>query len=61
MAEKALAEVMIKDFSGMASNVDPTDLRPGLAVLQVNVKSIRKGELILRRGLQELSFDADDN
>lgn len=55
------AQLEIADFSGMASNVDPTDVQPGVSRLQVNVHSIRRGELAIRRGLRELSFDEEDS
>jgi hypothetical protein len=44
----------------MASNVDPTDLQPGYAEVQVNVNGFQRGQLEVRRGLRELEFEAED-
>ena len=44
-------------FLGMFSNVDPHDLEPGQAQLQVNVWSPREGELLTRGGLREMTYD----
>ena len=58
-ADPAQVEVKIEDFRGMATNADPTDLPPGLAAEQVNVGSLERGVLTLRRGLRPLTFDAE--
>jgi hypothetical protein len=60
MSEPAQVEVAIKDFRGMASNVDPTDLQPGFAEIQVNVNGYQRGQLEVRRGLREVEFEAED-
>jgi hypothetical protein len=59
MGIKAEAEILQSTFTGMVSNVNPKDLRPGQAALQINVTAIRHGELSVRRGLRELTFDTD--
>ena len=59
MAEKALTQVETKVFSGLNSGMDSHDLEPGQALVQVNVLSIRPGELIIRRGMREALFDAE--
>ena len=58
-SDPAQVEVKIEDFRGMATNVDPADLPPGLAAEQSNVTGIERGILTLRRGLRPLSFDAE--
>jgi len=59
MAEREISKVETKVFSGLVSGMDSHDLQPGQALVQVNVLSIRPGELIIRRGLREALFDAE--
>lgn len=47
----------ISRFQGLFSNVDPHDLQPGQAQVQVNAISDKAGELVTRNGLVELLFD----
>jgi hypothetical protein len=51
--------VDIRDFRGMASNVDPSDLQPGFSTKQVNVEARKRGLLEVRRGLREMTFDSE--
>jgi hypothetical protein len=51
----------IKEFQGMASNFDPSDLNPGVSQVQVNVCGLRKGTLEVRRGLREVTFQDDED
>ena len=44
-------------FAGMFSNIDPHDLEPGQAQDQVNVWSPRAGELHVRPGIREMTYD----
>lgn len=60
MGQKAETEVAIERFQGMASNIDPRELNPGVSQIQINVAVLKIGELVLRRGFKELQFDADD-
>lgn len=60
MSEPAQTEVAIKDFRGMASNLDPTDIQPGFAEIQINVNGFKRGQLEVRRGLRELTFEAEE-
>jgi hypothetical protein len=60
MSEPAQTEVAIKDFRGMASNVDPTDLQPGYSQIQFNVNGFQRGQLEVRRGLREVEFEAEE-
>ncbi len=60
MGIKADAAIEMRDILGLVSNRDPHDLKPGQAEEQVNVMVLRPGEMMVRRGLRELSFDADD-
>ena len=56
----APTQVAFRDFRGMASNVDPTDLQPGFSTIQINVDGRVRGELEVRRGLREFTFDDED-
>ena len=49
----------IRDFKGMASNLDPTDFEPGVSQLQVNVNGNQRGKLEVRLGLRELVYDTE--
>lgn len=51
----------IKDFQGMGSNFDPTDLNPGVSEVQINVNGFRRGQLEVRRGLREITFEDDED
>jgi hypothetical protein len=51
----------IKVFKGMATNIDPSDLNPGVSELQVNVNGFSMGKLEVRRGLRELQFEEDED
>lgn len=55
--EKPLATEEMKAFGGMATSIDARDAEAGQATLQINVTAIRPGELNIRRGLAEVSFD----
>lgn len=59
MSEPARTEVAIQNFRGMASNIDPNDVQPGLSEVQVNVNGLRAGELAVRRGLREVVFEGE--
>ncbi len=56
-ADVAKQGTEISRFQGLASNVDPHDLQPGQAQVQVNAVSDKAGELVTRNGLVELQFD----
>lgn len=60
MSEPARTEVAIRNFRGMATAPDPTDLQPGLAEIQVNVNGQRPGQLEVRRGLREVEFESEE-
>lgn len=49
--------VVMRDFPGLATNIDPHDLTPGSAQVQVNVTSNRPGELRTREGWRRVKFD----
>lgn len=50
-------EVVCRDFPGLIDNVDPRDLPPGAADVQINCCSILLGELQVRLGYAVVSFD----
>lgn len=60
MAEIPRTARQIKDFRGMATNPDPTDLQPGIAELQINCNGYRRGQIEVRRGLREVTFEDDE-
>lgn len=49
--------VKVNDFPGMANNVDPMDLPPGAASLQINVTSQTPGRLESRKGYQIVKYE----
>lgn len=51
------SRVVIRDFPGFVSNVDPDSLPPGVARRQVNATSWRPGELRVRPGYSVVQFD----
>ena len=59
MSEPARTAVDIRDFRGMASNVDPNDFQPGFSEVQINVNGFKRGELQVRRGLREIEFEGE--
>ena len=59
MGEKEKSQVVIQSFNGMASVVDPNELKAGVSSEQVNVMVVRFGELQIRPGLRELQYDSD--
>lgn len=60
MGEKSSASVELRSFPGMTTDVDPNDVAPGAAELQLNITSDEPGKLIARRGIREVSFDPED-
>ncbi len=60
MGEKAQVAVKSETFTGMVSGMSPHDLPEGAAALLLNVMILRPGELRIRRGLQELRFDEEN-
>ena len=52
-----IGAVVCKDFVGLIDNMDPRDLPPGAADDQVNICSVLVGELTVRLGYRECSFD----
>lgn len=60
MADRPTAQIVARDFPGMVIAVDPDDLPPGAAELQVNLQSDRAGELRTRPGFRKLAFDEAD-
>lgn len=59
MSEPAKAKVIIADFPGMASKPDSDDITPGAAQVQINAQSSHPGELRVRPGYRQLSFEED--
>lgn len=57
MSEQARDGVRATDFPGLVNNADARDLPPGTAELQVNLLSRIMGELTVRRGVREVTFE----
>ena len=49
--------VEVREFLGLVSNRDPSDLEPGQAREQVNLAVINPGELLVRRGYRVVQFE----
>ncbi len=56
--EKPKASVTISDFGGLVTSVDPRDIQPGMAQVQVNICAIRGAQLEVRSGIKQLQFEA---
>lgn len=57
MAKQAKPGVLLIDFPGMNTAVDPRDQQDGAAEEQINCCSIKLGQLDVRRGMKEVSFE----
>lgn len=57
MGQPAKKGVEIADFPGLIIDADPNDLPVGGAVDQVNVQSSRPGQLMVRAGWLEVTFE----
>jgi hypothetical protein len=53
------AMMRMRDFLGQVSNMDPHDLPPGAAQQQVNVTCVKQGQMKVRGGLREVTFEED--
>lgn len=60
MKQEPKARLSMRDFLGQQSNLDTLDMPPGATVLQRNVKCVRPGELRVRGGLRDVSFEQDE-
>lgn len=49
--------VVINSFPGLQTNVDPNDKQPGAAEKQVNVTSVKPGQLSQRGGMRRITFE----
>lgn len=59
MGEPARTAVEMKTFKGMMTAYDSSDLEAGVSELQVNVNGLRAGQLEVRRGLREVTFESE--
>ena len=57
MAAPPQESVEMRDFPGLMDNIDPEDIPPAAAEDQVNCCSIISGELLVRLGFRQVSFD----
>jgi hypothetical protein len=51
--------VSARDFPGLSTRTDPTDLGPGAAREQTNAQSHHPGELRVRAGVRRLTFQEE--
>ena len=57
MAEPARERKEIRDFPGMITSADPDDIPDGAAEVQVNLISVKPGEMRVRSGYKFVSFE----
>lgn len=50
---------IINDFPGLIDNIDARDEPAGGADVQVNAASLKMGELQVRLGIKDVTFEAD--
>ena len=58
---KIINQVDYRDFYGLATNIDPQDIRGGATVYQENITCITPGELRTRKGMRNVTFAGDDS
>lgn len=51
------ATVEMTDFPGMIDNMDRLDLPPGTANEQVNATCVAVGQMQVRRGMRQVTFE----
>ena len=61
MPQPSRPAVMLLDFNGIMTNVDPRDLPVGASEEQVNLCSLISGEMRTRLGLHQVEFDEDED
>ena len=49
--------VEMRDFGGLASNIDGEDVQPGMARVQTNMQILQAGAMEPRPGLRAVTFD----
>ena len=57
MGQKPVARVIIRDFAGLETNADPSDIEAGKSREQVNLTAERSGELRPRMGWARVKFE----
>jgi hypothetical protein len=58
MAYEERQKVEMTDFQGMMTNVSLMDIPPGASEEQVNLVSVSVGELAVRQGVREVTFES---
>ena len=49
--------VLIEDWEGLQTNVDPNDAKPGMLQEQVNMTCVTPGQLTCRGGMIQVTFE----
>jgi hypothetical protein len=57
MSQPAKGEVLLSDFPGLTDTIDRRDGPPGAAAVQTNLLSRLSGQMDVRRGLREVTFE----
>jgi hypothetical protein len=58
MAQKPEAQIVLKDFGGLATKADRMDLPPGTGADQRNAMSTVPGQLNVRPGIRQVKFQS---
>jgi hypothetical protein len=58
MSMKPEAQIVLKDFGGLATKADRMDLPPGTGADQKNVMSTVPGQLNVRPGIRQVRFES---
>lgn len=59
MAQRPDQTIYMQDFPGLVNNLDPRQLPPGVAQVQVNAGCVVQGRLDVRGGLKIITFDPE--
>ena len=58
MSDRPRKSVEIREFPGLVSNLDPTDIPPGYGIVQTNVTCVVEAEMDTRGGYRVVSFES---
>jgi hypothetical protein len=52
--------IELSEWTGLVTNASPYVLPPGAAIIQTNLQVINPGQLVVRQGLTQFTYDAQD-